>query len=136
MQSDHLNTFAAVVYQFFGGLDRRDHAATSRLMAAQGTWQRQGTDLVGPAAVLAALEERDPGRQTAHLVSNLWVEQASASSARLRYYMSAYETVTAADGSVSAPRMLGVRDCTDELVLEEGKWRIWWKKSCRLLPAE
>ncbi|MDH0686357.1 nuclear transport factor 2 family protein [Achromobacter animicus] len=136
MQSDHIHTFAAVVYQFFGGLDRRDHVSTSQLMATGGTWQRQGTDLVGPAQVLAALEKRDPRRQTAHLVNNLWVDGASATRARLRYYMTAYETTTAPDGTVSAPQMLGVRDCTDELVLEDGQWRIWWKKSYRLLPAE
>ena len=136
MTTQDFNTLAAVVYQFFGALDRRDHQATAQLVAKGGTWQRQGADLVGPDAVLAALEKRDPKRQTAHVVTNLWIEQASDTSARVRFYMSAYETLAGEDGKHGAPHFHGVRDCTDDLVREDGQWKIWWKKSRRFLPAE
>ena len=136
MNPEDSQALVAVVYRFFNGLDRRDNEAVAGLMAEGGTWHRQGTALVGPAAVRAALEKRDPLRQTAHLVSNLWIEQATPSTARLRFYMTAYETVTQADGSVSEPRMLGVRDCVDDLVLADGAWRIDSKQSRRILPAE
>lgn len=132
MHSHDVNALAAVVYQFFGGLDRRDHQTTAELMAGDGTWERQGTRLVGPQAVLEALAQRDPRRRTAHLVTNLWIEQATPTSARLRYYMTAYETSDVA----SQPKMLGVRDCTDDLVLEDGRWRIQWKKSHLFMPAQ
>lgn len=132
MHSYDANALATVVYQFFGGLDRRDHQTTAELMAREGTWERQGARLVGPQAVLEALAQRDPRRQTAHLVTNLWVEQATPTSARLRFYMTAYET----SDSAGQAKMLGVRDCTDDLVLEDGHWRIQWKKSHLFMPAQ
>jgi hypothetical protein len=136
MTTQDTNALASVVYRFFSGLDCRDHRGAAALIAKDGVWHRQGSALVGPVVVLEALEKRDPKRQTAHLVTNLWVEQASAASARLRFYLTAYETLRAADGTVGAPQMLGVRDCTDELVLEDGHWRIASKTSHRFLPAE
>jgi hypothetical protein len=129
------NACSTLVYQFFGCLDRRDHQFAANLMARYGIWHRQGQVLRGPAAVLAALEERDPARKTCHLVTNLQVEQATQENARVRYYMTAYETLTAADGVSSAPKMLGVRECTDDLVLEGGHWRIECKKSHLVMPA-
>jgi hypothetical protein len=135
MASHDVHVLSNVVYQFFGGLDRRDHQSTAQLMARSGTWHRQGMVIVGPDAVLAALEKRDPMRQTGHLVTNLWLERATETTARLRYYMTAFETVSTGDGATSAPQMLGVRDCTDDLVLEDGQWRIGCKKSHLFLPA-
>jgi 3-phenylpropionate/cinnamic acid dioxygenase small subunit len=101
-------------------------------MAENGVWMRQGTALEGPQAVKAALEKRDPARHTAHVVTNLWVEHATENTARVRFYMTAFETRTDAP----APQMLGVRDSTDELVLENGQWRIARKDSRRILPPE
>jgi hypothetical protein len=129
------NACSTLVYQFFGGLDRRDHHLVANLMAHDGVWHRQGKELRGPSAVLTALEERDSARKTCHLVTNLYVEQDTQATARVRYYMTAYETLAAADGAASAPRMLGVRECTDDLVLEEGYWRIECKKSHLVMPA-
>jgi hypothetical protein len=136
MKTHDTNALASVVYRFFAGLDCRDHAGTAALVATDGSWHRQGTVLAGRAAVLAALEKRDPQRQTAHLITNLWVEHTTAETARVRFYLTAYETVTAVDGATGAPQMLGVRDCTDDLVLEDGEWRIACKNSRRFLPAE
>jgi len=135
MPSHNVDVLSTVVYQFFAGLDRRDHQSSARLMARSGTWHRQDTEIVGPNAVLAALEKRDPKRQTGHLVTNLWIEQATETTVRLRYYLTAFETMTASDGTTSRPKMLGVRDCIDDLVLEEGQWRIGCKKSHLFLPA-
>lgn len=136
MTSHDFNTIAAVVYRFFAGLDTRDHAASAALMAENGIWNRQGNELAGSAAVLAALEKRDPKRQTAHIVTNLWIEDATANTARVRFYMSAYEIQTGNDGQTGAPQFLGVRACIDELVKEGDQWRILMKTSRRFLPAE
>ena len=135
MENHDTNALALVVYRFFAGLDSRDHAGAAALVAADGSWHRQGTVLVGRAAILEALEKRDPLRQTAHLITNLWVEHTTAATARVRFYLTAYETVTV-HGVAGAPQMLGVRDCTDDLVLEGGQWRIACKSSHRFLPAE
>ena len=136
MAEADLNAIGAVVYRFFLGLDQRDNQGVAALMAEDGVWHRQGVELAGPAAVLAALEKRDPKRRTAHTVTNLWVESATREAARVRYYLVAYETTVDAQGRESEPRMLGVRDSTDDLVPENGSWRVRRKHSRRFLPAE
>lgn len=125
-------TLTNIVYEFFRGLDSRDNDAVASLFARDGVWVRQGIPLQGPDAVRVALEQRDPGRHTAHLVTNLWVEQATENTARVRFYMTAFETTQTA----STPQMLGVRDSVDDFVLEEGGWRIARKESRRMLPPQ
>ncbi len=132
---EEFNACSTLVYQFFACLDCRDHKFAANLMAKDGVWHRQGKELRGPAAVLAALEERDPARKTCHLVTNLQVDQSNQATARVRYYMTAYETLIATDSTASAPKMLGVRECTDDLVLEDGQWRIECKKSHLVMPS-
>ena len=132
MKSYDTNVLASVVCQFFSALDTRDHRQAAELMARDGTWLRQGVELVGRDAILKALEQRDPQRATAHLVSNLRIESADENRARVRFYMTAYETRP----GVTSPQLLGIRDSTDDLVFEEGGWRIWRKDSRRVLPSE
>lgn len=132
MPTPDTNTLASVVYQFFRGLDARDNEAVAGLMAREGVWMRQGTALQGPEAVRTALEKRDPARHTAHVVTNLWIEQATENTARVRFYMTAFES----RADAPEPQMLGVRDSVDELVLEDGNWRIARKESRRILPPE
>lgn len=131
-----LNTIHAVVYRFFLGLDRRDNHMVAGLMAEEGVWHRQGSQLIGRAEVLAALEARDPKRRTAHTVTNLWIESATLRTVRVHYYLIAYETVLDNEGREGSPKMLSVRQGTDDLVLEGGSWRVQSKQSRRLLPAE
>lgn len=132
MSLPDINTLSSVVYQFFRGLDSRNNEAVANLIARKGVWIRQGVALQGPDAVRQALEQRDPERQTAHLVTNLWVEQSTESTARVHFYMTAFETKP----DTPEPQMLGVRDSIDELVLEDGFWRIARKESRRILPHE
>ncbi len=127
------STLASLVYGFFRGLDLRDDESVARIFAREGTWMRQGTPLTGPDAIRAALAQRDPARGTAHLVTNLWVEQATAERARVRFYLTAYET---RPGDEDTLHLHGTRDCLDEFVLEDGAWRIWRKTSKQLLPRE
>lgn len=124
----------ALVMRFFRGLDTRDHAAVAALMAPDGVWVRQGTRLNGPAAVMAALEQRPANRVTCHLISNLWAEQFDEQRARLNFYLTAYEGVME-NGALTGTRMAGVRYCTDELVYLEGGWRIKEKSSVAHMPA-
>jgi uncharacterized protein (TIGR02246 family) len=126
------STLASVVYRFFHGLDTRDNDGVARLFARDGTWVRQGAPLTGPDAIRAALEQRDPARGTAHLITNLRIEHATPASARVRFYLTAYESRPGED----ALHMHGIRDCLDELLLEDGEWRIGRKTSYRLLPKE
>lgn len=126
------STLSSVVHRFFRGLDTRDHDNVAQLFAREGIWVRQGTPLTGPEAIRAALERRDPARGTAHLVTNLWIEQAMPTSARVRFYLTAYENRPGED----TLHMHGIRDCLDELLLEDGEWRIGRKTSRQLLPKD
>ncbi|OZI16259.1 hypothetical protein CAL18_16075 [Bordetella genomosp. 7] len=132
MNTPDTNALASVVCEFFSALDTRNHEQAAALMARDGTWVRQGAELKGRDAVLKALEQRDPQRATAHVVSNLRVESAEPGRARVRFYMTAYETRP----GVSVPQLLGIRDSTDDLVYEDGAWRIWRKDSRRVMPPE
>ena len=131
-----INAVQAAVYRFFLGLDRRDHHMVAELMARTGVWHRQGVQLMGPDAVLAALEERDAKRHTAHTITNLWLESMTANSARARYYLVAYETKLDEMNKESVPKLLGIRECIDDFILEDGNWRVQNKQSTRLLPSQ
>ena len=124
----------ALVMQFFRGLDTRDHASVAALMAPDGVWVRQGTPLVGPEGVMAALEQRPLNRVTCHLITNLWAEHLDEQRARLNFYLTAYEG-TLENGTITGSRMLGVRFCTDELVYLDNAWRIKNKSSVAQMPA-
>lgn len=132
MSAPDTNTLARVIYQFFHGLDARNNNAVARLMSRDGIWMRQGTALKGPDAVRKALDERDPNRRTAHVISNLYVEDSTLNTARVRFYITAFET----NSDTSVAQMLGVRESIDELVLEDGEWRIAFKESRRIVPPE
>jgi hypothetical protein len=135
MNHHDVNTLSALVFQFFKGLDTRDHRTTAQFMASDGIWKRQGVDFVGPDAVLTMLETRDPTRRTAHLINNLWVAESTATTVQLRYYVTAFESVVAADGKVGPTQIAGILDSTDDLMLEDGQWRIQHKSTQRVLAA-
>jgi len=124
------------VLAFFAALDQRRHDAVAAMMASDGVWQRQGRALVGPQAVAAALAERDPARETAHIVTNLRTESLGPGRVRVRFYLLAYESRTDGGPADAAPRLVAIRACVDELVAEAAGWRIASKTSHRHLPPE
>lgn len=125
----------AVVFSFFHALDTRAHEAAAALMAPEGVWMRQGETLLGPGAVLDALNTRPPERTTAHIITNLRLEAKEAGRVQAYFYLTAYETRT--DGEAAADiRLLGIRDCCDDLVRLPQGWRILKKQSRRQLPPE
>ncbi|MEO6985770.1 MAG: nuclear transport factor 2 family protein [Paralcaligenes sp.] len=126
-----------VTLSFFHFLDTRCYSDVAALMAPNGVWLRQGQKLVGPDAVLAALNARSATRTTCHAVSNIRValfEQAGQRHARVFFYLTAY------DDSDSPERtglhLVAIRDCCDELIETEDGWRILEKSSSRHLPPE
>ncbi|KRC77850.1 hypothetical protein D3C87_348610 [compost metagenome] len=127
---------AAQVLNFFAALDQRRHDDVAQLMASDGIWHRQGRALTGPADVAAALAERDPARETAHIVTNLRAELTDAGRARVRFYLLAYESRTDGGPQEAAPRLVAIRSCTDELVHTESGWRFASRASHRHLPPE
>ncbi|AZY48213.1 nuclear transport factor 2 family protein [Bordetella avium] len=120
------------VLNFFAALDERRHDDVAALMASDGVWYRQGRELIGPQAVAQALAQRDPARETAHVVSNLRAEMTGPDSARLRFYLLAYDGRSGDD----APRLVAIRFCEDELRHTSAGWRFTKRSSQRHLPPE
>jgi hypothetical protein len=84
--------------RFFGALDGRRYADVAALMCRTGSWHRQGKVLDGPEGVLAALEERPADFSTAHVLTNLVVDEVGVTTR-----VSFLSTVYAHKGSTSAP---------------------------------
>ena len=136
----------ALVMKFFAALDTREHRVAANLMAPDGVWWRQGRQLTGPAAVLAALEQRPANRHTCHVVTNVQFAHVDDQRAELSYYLTAYESLVddapegaaSADGATArgaAPvRLAGILLSEDQLTVIDGQWRIHRKSSRRMLP--
>jgi hypothetical protein len=120
----------SIIMDFFNYLDVRRHGDAARLFARTGQWERGEQTLTGPDSVLKALEARPVDRTTTHVISNLRVEHADATAARLRFYLTAYEGVE----NVAALRIIGLRRCVDEFSLEDGVLKIRSKRSEAMLP--
>lgn len=123
------------VLAFFSALDQRRHDEVAALMAPDGVWHRQGQALVGPQAVAAALAERDPARETAHIVTNLHAASDQDGRVRVHFYLLAYESRTA-PGDDATPRLVSIRSCTDEWIDTQAGWRLAQKTSRCHLPPE
>lgn len=123
-----------VTLRFFRCLDLREHEAAAKLFAPEGIWNRLGTELLGRAAILAALEKRPPERSTAHLLSNVWAEASDPDHVRVHFYLTLRERI-AAENKPVVFNTGGVLYGTDHYVrLAEG-WRIQSKGTQRVLAA-
>jgi hypothetical protein len=131
---------ARATLSFFHALDTRRYEDVAALMAPDGVWLRQGAELAGPAAVLAALQARPAARTTCHVVTNLRVEPAQAEAAgeplraSVYFYLSAYDN--GGSGDAQGMRLVAIRDCCDELVKTPQGWRISRKSSRKHLPVQ
>lgn len=122
------------VLGFFAALDQREHDQVAAMMADDGIWHRQGKALQGPNAVAQALAARDPARHTAHVITNLRAESLDPVRIRVRFYLTAYESRTDGAPEATAPRLVSIRACEDELALTPAGWRFASKTSKPLLP--
>lgn len=121
-----------VVITLFRCLDARDHAGASTLFATDGTWDRQGQTLCGPDQIQQALDRRQAGRHTAHVITNAIVTIKDEVQAQVSFLLTAYETSTTSNEA----RLAGIRSCVDELIYESAQWRIRARRSKKLLPPE
>ena len=71
-------------------LDGRDYETLANGFAADGVWLRGGEQLVGPAAVRAAMARRPAALETQLLASNMIVDSFGANAATVRYTPAAY----------------------------------------------
>ena len=78
---------AQTVIRFFRALDDRDYATLAVLLAPDGVWHRQGTDLRSEADILAAMAKRSPTMRIHHLLTNVFAEPRGDGEAEVTAYM-------------------------------------------------
>lgn len=111
------------ITKFFGALDARRYDEAAGLMAADGTWHRQGALLEGPSEVRAALEQRPLDLTTVHTLSNVLV-QSSAGGLQLTFIGTVYSHRGEPSGEPMKATAMQVSRYTCGLSPEPDGWRI------------
>lgn len=119
-----------LVTRFYGLLDEKRYDEMAALFAEDGVWVRLGRELVGPAAIVAAMAEREDWL-TAHVVTNIRIAVTDADSAETTQYVTLYrlEGVDAADGPAPVVPPLGILRHRDTLVRVGDDWKFKRKTS-------
>jgi ketosteroid isomerase-like protein len=110
---------ADVASRFFRCLDRRQYDELASLFASGGTWVRQGAELRGRDAIVAALAQRPATLVTRHLLSNVWVDIESPETAHVHYDVSVYARTEA-----GPPRHSQILSGVDRFIRVGDAWRI------------
>jgi hypothetical protein len=130
------STFDALVqltHRFFWCLDEFRYDELQGLMREDAVWHRQGKVLAGRAQIRAALEERPRSQRIRHVVTNPFIAEQSAGTARMIAYMIGYR----ADEGVSRPAPQTIDGPLRFLLVEtrfvhaDGRW---WIADQRAIP--
>lgn len=115
--------------RFYRFLDEKRYGDLADLFVEDGVWNRLGKDLVGPAAIRAAMTEREDWL-TAHILTNMSIDIIDADHTQTNQYVTLYrhEGWTA---DVPAPVVLplGILRHNDQLVRDGGVWKFKRKMS-------
>ena len=119
-----------LVNAFYGALDEKRYDALANLFTSDGVWNRLGKDLVGPAGILAAMQERTDWL-TAHIVTNIRVDVVDADHAETIQYITLYrhEGWQPEQGPAPVVLPLGILQHWDKHVRVGGNWKIAHKRS-------
>lgn len=111
---------------FYRYLDERDYAALLETLSEEVVWERQGKQLQGKDAVLAALQQRSPTMRIHHLLCNVVVTHADAAHCRLSAYMLVlrHEAGVALPGPAPLRGIESVRGTHVEFARLGQAWRI------------
>lgn len=113
-----------VVVRFMHALDTGDGATAAALFAADGVWRRQGKDVVGHAAIQAAIAARPPGVVLRHHLTNIRIDLRAPDSATGESYYCLYRAEVAPDARppypIAAPTRSGVN--RHAFVRRDGRW--------------
>lgn len=100
----------ALVCGFYSALDDRDTASVVACFTDDGVWHRPDGARSGADEIASVVTNRPKDHVTAHCVSNLRL-QADAKSYKAKYYLTVFGS-----SSDTAPRIVSLLDCEDELV--------------------
>lgn len=119
-----------LLYEFYACLDEKRYDDLGDLFVEDGAWVRLGKELVGPAAIKAAMTEREDWL-TAHLVTNARIFVRDEDHADTVQYITLYrqEGVDPSAGPSPVVPPLGILRHKDQLVRSNGKWKFKRKTS-------
>ena len=81
---------AQVVNKFYCSLDARRYDELVNCFTPDGVWKRQGNELQGRDAIMAAMEERGENLVIRHIVTNVQVTIEDENSASTSEYITIY----------------------------------------------
>jgi hypothetical protein len=111
-------------HAFAHHLDHRNYRDIANLFAPDGVWIRHGARLVGPAAILGALEERPASQFTRHVTTgHFFTHVGETSAASIAYNMSYYSMDAAVLPAVYVPEQAMLLDFKDTYVRTPEGWR-------------
>jgi len=87
------------VHRFYYYLDERRYEDMAAMMAPDGVWFRQGTELRGPAEVLQALRTRAADTSVRHVMANGFADVDAQGETSVQIYQTVYKG-RAAQGQV------------------------------------
>lgn len=136
--SASLETCRSLSARFYRLLDAGDYDAVAALFAPEGSWLRQGTRLVGPDTIRAALERRPTEILIRHLLMNVEVERVGENIIDV---FGAVLVFRAQGKAADAPlRMPGapstLMSIHDRYALIAGDWKLADKSGQRILASE
>ena len=125
-QGSFLAECADVIHRFYRALDGGDYLTLARQMLPEGVWVRQGQTLEGRAAIVEALNKREPALVTTHIVNNLVVDRQDERTATASMYITVlrYEGDDNAEGPAPVPPIRAIQLAEDKLVLTDQGWQI------------
>lgn len=126
------SAYAAIlerVTAIYRALDRGDASAVGDNFAKAIVWHRPDGDLRGHDEVAQMLSTRAPDRETAHLVTNLAIEQVpgDASCWKADYALLVFA------GTAGLGRWVGILACQDHLVKQGARFLVTKKSSVPLM---
>lgn len=116
--------------KFYWCLDEKRYDELARLFTDNGVWIRRKQELVGPAAILAAMTERE-GWLTAHVVSNVGVHVIDDQNAETSQYVTLYrhEGRRAEKGPAPLTPPRAILHHRDKMVRVGSEWKFARKTS-------
>jgi hypothetical protein len=120
------------MHRFYYYLDERRYEDMAAMMASDGVWFRQGTELRGPAEVLQALRLRAADSSVRHVMANGFADLDTQGEASVQIYQTVYKG-HAAQGEVPvAPGPDSMSAVSARLRSGEGgRWQIVSLRSSR-----
>jgi hypothetical protein len=125
---------ARLLHRFYGFLDEKRYSEMVNLFLPEGAWVRLGEELLGPEAILEAMDGRNDWL-TVHVVTNIRVTVVNINEAHTVQYVTLYrhEGYDAAEGPALVVPPIGVLRHADHLVRSQGEWKFLRKTSRALM---